>query len=190
MIRKLNPIIIVNGIFLIVMMLLFGRFVNTSQLFSKPTDLEILESQLMGHFFTPDSIYELTSFSRKLDKANGEKSAMLTFSSAPPLVSPWGNGWSLLLSNFGSDEWLAERFDSTGHVRQKGCELVFRKQGVGFIGETLGSECGLDSAGNLITPHLRSAPDSLIFATHRKNPDGRVISGQQWLFLRRLTDHN
>ena len=187
--RKLNPIIIINGVFLIVMMLLFARFVNTSKFFSKPTALEVLASQLTGHFFTADSIHELKS-ERIENQPHLSNSILLAFSANPPLAPPWDGHWFFKLSEFGSNEWLAEIFDSTESVSRTGCELVFRSVNSGFSGETVGAECRLDSAGYGVTLSLRSAPDSLIFATRRNYPDGSEVSGQKMLFLRRLTDHN
>lgn len=187
MIRKINPIIIINGIFLLVMILLFGRFLNTGRLFSSPAPLDRLEAQLTGHFFSEDSVYELNG--HKIQSLPGEPHAvMLGFVVSPSLDFPWKDGWLFKLSNFGSGEWIAEEYDSTGLHKWTGCELVFRVNGQGFLGETVGTECESDSMGNPVTLSLRSAPDSLIFATHRKNPNGGEDIGQEILFLRQLTD--
>jgi len=187
--RRINPIIIINGIFLIVMMLLFSRFVNTGSLFTKPSPLQNLTTQLTGDFISSDSVFHLKSRVLAAEDPNDNHVKIVRFVVTPPLFKPWSERWTFNLSEFGPLELLAEGFDTLG-TKWIGCELAFRANGENFRGMTIGQECGVDSAGNYLTLSLRTASDSLIFATHRNDPVERGQTGGMITFLRQPTDNN
>lgn len=146
MTRRINPILIINGIFLVVMMLLFARFVNTGALFREPSAMEKLTRQLKGDFITPDSAYTLAIIEATPDgeHEDGQTIHTLHFTAAPALPFPWEDGWTFRISAFGPLEILAEGFDLEGN-RWTGCEMVFVPENEDFVGENIGAMCGVDS---------------------------------------------
>lgn len=190
--RRLNPILVINGIFLIVMMLLFARFVNTGTLFQEPSAIEKLKRHLAGAFMTADSSYHLqvTEVPAMAGREPKDQTQFtLQFTASPPLPAPWNDSWTFQISRFGPLEILAEVYDGAGQ-RWNGCELVFHAEDDAFVGKTLGGVCGVDSAGQYLTLSLRTAADSLIFATRQILPNGGADFSRELLFLRQPTQTN
>ncbi|MCF7798150.1 MAG: hypothetical protein K9N11_09350 [Lentisphaeria bacterium] len=185
MARRINPILIINGIFLVVMMLLFARFVNTGALFQELSSLEKLSRHLTGYFITPDSAMNLQGILLTDEQNDGNEQVghHIRFTVSPPLPAPWSDGWTFRLSQFGPLEILAEGYGTTGK-RWSGCEMVFQAEDEMFTGETIGTVCSVDSVGVHRVLSLRTAADSLIFATRRIARDGVEDFSRQIVFLR------
>ena len=162
--RRFNPIIIINGIFLIAMFFLFAHFVNTRNLFTQPSALEVLAHDLTGRFIHADGEQALTVTEIKRE-ALESMSIWLKFEFKPSLPAPWGPGWQFKISRFGRSEWLAEWYSLTDPTKINGCEVVFHRSRNGFKGMTVNDQCHLGSTEIYYTLRLRTAPDSLIFAS-------------------------
>ncbi len=181
--RRFNPIIIINAIFLIAMFFLFARFVNTRNLFTQPSALEILARDLTGRFNHADGEQSLTVTEIKRETPV-PMSIWLEFKFNPSLPAPWDTGWQFKISRFGRSEWLAEWYSRTDSTKINGCEVVFHRSPNGFKGATVNDQCQLDRTERYYTLMLRTAPDSLTFASHETGvtDSGRFLN--KLIFLR------